>query len=162
MAHPTSHLVSEEELEKLVQILNGEDQLGLVARCHLYLERELIAFIEKNVSPPEILKSLDLKYHQYIKVALALGLDPSLKKSLDLFGRIRNGFAHDLDSTIPEDEVSKLELESKNLEILRGVVRGVMPASSIPGDLASPRLRFTVLFIELWFRLRTVVVEGAS
>jgi hypothetical protein len=75
--------------DEFLDDLAGQDDLGVVVRCHLRVEHELIGYIGAQLVDAKALGEA-LDYSQKVRLALALGLDPSLKSALNGVGSIRN------------------------------------------------------------------------
>lgn len=86
------------------EMLEREDDLGLVIRAHIFIEHELREFILAAAPKPQELKFLDHAYSRTLQIALALGLDPDLKAGLLALGAIRNKFAHQLNTKLTSEE----------------------------------------------------------
>ena len=94
--------------EAFFQILNGEDDLGVVIRAHIYIEHELREFILAAAPKPEELKFSDYDYATTLGFALALGLNPNLKAGLTALGTLRNKFAHRLEMKLTDQEAKQI------------------------------------------------------
>lgn len=94
--------------DKLYVALDGEDDLGIVLRSHIYLEHEIKEFILASASNPKQIKFSDFDYDKVVALALALGLDPSLKAPLLAIGNLRNRFAHNLDMALTRQEANNI------------------------------------------------------
>lgn len=93
---------------KLFSALEGEDDLGVVLRAHIYIEHELKEYILELAPKPEHIKFLDYEYNGVVALALALGLSPELKPALSSIGGLRNRFAHKLDMTLTKQEANSV------------------------------------------------------
>jgi hypothetical protein len=88
------------------QLLDGDDDLGMVIRGHIHLEHELKEFILAAQSGETVLSEYD--YAGTLGLALALGLNPLLEAGLMAAGTLRNKFAHRLEMKLTEDEAKKI------------------------------------------------------
>jgi len=72
--------------------VEGEDDLGVVLRAHIYIEHEIQEYITEVAANPEHIKFRDYDYDSVVAIAFALGLEPELKH---LFSNcnLRNKFA---------------------------------------------------------------------
>jgi hypothetical protein len=93
---------------KLFSALEGEDDLGVVLRSHIYIEHELKQYILELAPKPEHIKFSDYEYNGMVVLALALGLSPELKAALSSIGSLRNRFAHKLDMTLTMQEANNI------------------------------------------------------
>jgi hypothetical protein len=98
----------EKRNEAFLQALDGEDDLGMVIRAHIHVEHELREFIVAVAAQPAELKLSEYDYASTLKLALALGLKPSLKAGLTSLGTLRNKFAHRLEMKLTEQEASQM------------------------------------------------------
>lgn len=90
------------------QVLENEDDLGMVIRGHIHLEHELREFIFAASPQPEEAKLSEYDYVGLLGLAMTLGLDSTLEAGLLAVGRLRNKFAHRLDIRLTEDEAKKI------------------------------------------------------
>lgn len=95
--------------ERLQQILQGEDPLGVVIRSHVYIERILNDYLETVVPFPEHLEKAELEYSQRVTLAVALGLDADLSPALQCLGKLRNRFAHTEKDKLTDDDSKNLQ-----------------------------------------------------
>jgi hypothetical protein len=111
-SNPFGRLLEERQrrrLESLSAALRNEDDLGKVVRAQIHIEHELQDFIFFAAPVPDQLKSFDsMEFTDKVQLALLLGLTPDLKPALNATGRLRNKFAHRLDTKIGEDEAKNL------------------------------------------------------
>ncbi|CAO4135983.1 hypothetical protein [Methylorubrum extorquens] len=146
----------EAKVEAFNRALLGEDELGAVVRGHIYIENELIAFIKARLPAPEAIKDRDIDYNMRVKLAVALGLDPSFEPALNCAGSLRNQFAHSLEARIGKQE-------AVNFEKALGAHRAVTLASyrqahidlgteaaAIPIKQQEPKDRIILCFVTLW------------
>jgi hypothetical protein len=90
-------LTKEEEQTKndLFAVLRNEDELGMVLRALVYIERILDEIILTQSKNRDFYARLDLRYEKKIYLALLLGLPVKMEECLKIMGSIRNKFAHD-------------------------------------------------------------------
>src|SRR5262249_60949172 len=105
-----NELVAERH-SKIMRALGGaletEDDLGKVVRAHIHIESELQLIIFFAAPNPNHLKSFDRQeFSEKVQLALLLGLRPDLASPLNAAGKLRNKFAHRLDTRLNE-EISK-------------------------------------------------------
>lgn len=91
-----------------LQVLENEDDLGMVIRGHIHLEHELREFILAASPQPTEAKLSEYDYVGMLGLAMTLGLDPPLEAGLLAVGRLRNKFAHQLDIKLTGDEAKKI------------------------------------------------------
>jgi len=105
MANPNKNKID----HKFHKILQGEDDLGVVIRTQIVIERQLNEMLGLLCPNFEILeKKIRLSYYQKVYLAEALGLTPEVSGILRVLGGIRNDFAHKPDMEIDNSNVSKL------------------------------------------------------
>ncbi|WP_146258420.1 MULTISPECIES: hypothetical protein [unclassified Pseudomonas] len=106
---------------ELLKILQSEDDLGAVIRSHIIIEQYLNKIIESRLVSADHYKKIKLNYHNTIKLAIALGLDPRLEKALNALGTLRNDFAHKLRPEISKQDVKNLytSLDETDKELLQ-------------------------------------------
>jgi hypothetical protein len=97
------------KMEALSKVLSKEDDLGVVIRAHIHIEHELYDFMYFAAPSPDQLKDVDeIPFRQKVDVALVLGLNATLKPALNAVGKLRNDFAHRLNTIVDEQRVSDL------------------------------------------------------
>jgi hypothetical protein len=94
------------EAPKLFHDLNSDDDIGLLIRAHLHVERAVRGYIDQCVPFPERLPRLT--YDSAVRLACALGLDETYLAPLKALGKLRNHFGHSQDAVLGEKEVSEL------------------------------------------------------
>jgi hypothetical protein len=72
-----------------LQLLDGDDNLGMVIRGHIHLEHELREFILAASSQSVEIKPTDYDYAGTLRLAMTLGLDPALEAGLTAVGTLR-------------------------------------------------------------------------
>ncbi|KQO92248.1 hypothetical protein ASF33_17010 [Methylobacterium sp. Leaf92] len=151
-----AHLNVEAKVEALSGALLGDDELGAVVRGHIYIENELIAFIKARLPKPEAIKDRDIDYNMRVKLAVALGLDPSFEPALNFVGSLRNQFAHSLEARIGKQEAVNFE---KALGAHRAITSAAYrqvhihlgtEAAAIPTKQQEPKDRIILCFVTLW------------
>ncbi len=87
--------------------LNAKDPLALVIRGHLYVEAALVRLIESAIVDKKALDVARLPFRAKVKFAKALGkLDSADARVVDVLGRLRDKFAHDLNTQLSaQDEL---------------------------------------------------------
>jgi len=93
--------------ETFITALVRQDELGAVIRAQIYLEHELLEFLRERLAEPDALLRSDVSFARLVRLAVALGLPSELGKALHAFARIRNHFAHRLDSKLTEKIVNE-------------------------------------------------------
>src|ERR1700736_5708404 len=97
------------QLHGLAAALQRADDLGKVVRAHLHIEHELSDFIYFAAPNPTEVKEFEkTEFSQRVKLALLLGLDPQLKSGLNAAAKLRNKFAHRLETKVGKEEVRNL------------------------------------------------------
>src|SRR5438477_11303402 len=87
-------------IEDFIKVLDGEDELGAVIRAHIHIEALLLELLRLLVKDEGALRKLNHEFSQSVDLAIALGLGPEHAKGLRAFGKLRNEFAHDLNSKL--------------------------------------------------------------
>lgn len=103
-------------INELAKDLFREDEIGAVIRAHIRLESILIKLVESLITSPKHLNRLNLDYDSYVNLALALGLDEDLGPVLHAMGKLRNNFAHKLDTKLDSGVVNNLYQALSNRE----------------------------------------------
>ena len=101
-----------------MSLLIQENHVGRVIHTQIHLENLINDFITSVVQYPVHLKPIQLDYFGAVHLALALGLSVELKKPLNVLGKMRNDFAHNLDTKIDSNYMNNFyqsfSLEQKN------------------------------------------------
>ncbi|MEW8436925.1 MAG: hypothetical protein AB2689_02110 [Candidatus Thiodiazotropha taylori] len=143
------------EDNKLLEVLNGEDELGAVIRAHIHIEARINKLIESNIRVPKHLGKLDLEYHQKVKLAIACGLNSDFESPLNTLGTLRNNFAHKLDTSLSVNEVQSLYNSFKGIDkqIIQGAYQRTKKKMSIKGPKSvtklEPKEQFILIVISL-------------
>ena len=95
-------------LDDFISVLNGEDELGAVIRAHIHFEALLLEMLGLLVKDEGALRKLNLEFSQSVDLAIALGLGSEHAKGLRAFGKLRNEFAHDLNSKLSDNRINNL------------------------------------------------------
>ncbi len=103
---PTIAPLSEDEEFQIA--LQGEDELGVVVRAHIYIESSLNALLESLLVSPKHLEKMNLDYSQRVSLSVALGLLPQYESPLLALGTLRNHFAHRTGTKLSRDKVNNL------------------------------------------------------
>lgn len=85
--------------------IDASEPLEVIVRGHLWIEASLNALINRKATSPDELSIARLTFAQKVAVALAFGaLRPELAAPIRKINKLRNRFAHDLDTTITETD----------------------------------------------------------
>ncbi|HTE15589.1 MAG TPA: hypothetical protein VK642_10980 [Burkholderiales bacterium] len=153
------------EQDQFLEIVRGEDELGVVIRSHIYVESALVYLLKQLVTNSAFLDRLDLDYAQRVNLAVALGLKAGHAPPLLALGTIRNTFAHKLDTKLTKDKVDSLykQFSPSDKEILHASFKQTMSKVSSIGvdDLRKlpPKDQFALLAIALRSLLLTAITE---
>lgn len=93
------------QVEELTRILGQEDALGCVIRSHIYLENALIEYVGTVAPYPDRLKRTRFSFNQWLDLALAHGLKAQYRAPLLRLNKLRNEFAHKLDTELTDEVV---------------------------------------------------------
>lgn len=155
-----------EKLDAFTAVLLGEDTLGVVIRAHIYIEHQLIEFIEARMSSPEVIDALDLTYTRRVKLALALGLPSEFKAQLHFIGTLRNQFAHRLDAEIGQQEADAFEKtlgDSKEIALSSYIATKKKLRQDPPAiHSAEPKDRVILYLVTLWAGIAVAAVRARA
>lgn len=157
-------LPAESTLDDFISVLNGEDELGAVIRAHIHIEALLLELLGLLVKDEVALRKLNLEFSQTVDLAIALGLGPEHAKGLRAFGKLRNEFAHNLNSKLSASRIDNLyeSLSTTDKEVVQlAYVRtnsqlGVSPPSF--KDL-TPKEKFVLIAVALRGMLQVALLE---
>jgi hypothetical protein len=98
------------DVEELHTDLNpDQDELTLIIKAHLYIERILVQIIEDDLKFPEELRANDLRFPTKVGLATAMALIPQeMRAVLFHMNFMRNKIAHDLRYRIDQAETNRL------------------------------------------------------
>ncbi|MFD0960977.1 hypothetical protein [Paenibacillus chungangensis] len=102
-------LCFEEELNKFLEDANGESELVIILKGHLYIENQLDNLLKKSLVYPEIILDKRMRFVDKTRLAVAMGLipRPEIHPILRL-NDIRNAFAHNLSYQLNERDIFKV------------------------------------------------------
>lgn len=93
---------------EFIQVLTGEDELGIVIRAHTHIEASLNELLELMVPYPKFIDEMNLPYAQKARLACALGVKKQHLPPLLVMGKLRNTFAHSLNAKLTKERVDEL------------------------------------------------------
>ncbi len=138
--------------EKLITDLNSEDDVGLLLRGHLYIERELVRLLEFHLKHPDLFDTESINFPKKIYLAGAMGiLTTDEIKPYMVLNKLRNQLAHNLDSQIMEKDIRGL-VEALNERQL--TMMSVAIEARPPQDREGLRHCILILFLYLFALLR--------
>ena len=165
---PDQRAAIEIRMQAFNQDLLREDELGMVLRAHLHIERELVLFIKARLAPASVFDTLELDYDHTIKLAIALGLDPIYRPALRFVGTLRNRFAHQLGITILTDDARNFHqaLDPYARQVAADRYRETnekLRRPGRPGDIGAlaPSERIILYFVTLWSAIAVANVNTA-
>ena len=154
----------EAEVQELTADLFREDEMGAVVRAHIRIENLLIQTIECLLPNPKHLKKLNLDYDGCVTLALALGLNEQFGPPFRALGKLRNDFAHRLDTSLSKqvvanlydclgpDDKGQVQACFKRIKYENEETRHVKRFANLePGD------QFKLIAITLWAAVRAAV-----
>jgi len=98
----------EAEQKEFFADLVREDELGVVVRAHLRIERALVEVVNGELVDHRPLAGMRLDYSGYVCLALAVTGNQEHGDALKAIGKLRNKFAHRLDAKIGNQETAAL------------------------------------------------------
>lgn len=154
------------EIGALSADLTREDELGAVVRAHIRIESLLIQVVESLVLRPPILRKLNFDYDEYVTLALALGVDERFGPPLRVLGKIRNDFAHKLDTTLSKQSARNLynALSAEDKQRVQGCFERIKSINEQTRDIKrfsdlEPTDQFKILAITLWAAVRSTAMR---
>jgi hypothetical protein len=155
----------DDQKESFLTVLLRQDELGAVVRAQIYIEHVLIEYVNSRPQPP---KTSGLSFAQLVKLTLDLGLPQRFNHPLRAFSRIRNQFAHSLDTKLTDDLV-KVFCQSFNKQMRREANDGINRVHFLGyGDgrptreVITPRGLFIMYSYSLWFALGEAVKTAGA
>jgi HAMP domain-containing protein len=140
--------------------LDREDDLGMIIRAHIRIEILLNGIVETLAPNPKYIGKLELDYHHTVVLAMLLGLKAGIERPLRALGKLRNDFAHDIDTTMDLSKAKNLyeTLEAEDKNIVQEVFKRVKDkhpdtiTESSFNEL-QPRDKFKLIAVVLWERV---------
>jgi hypothetical protein len=152
----------DDQRESFITVLLRQDELGAVVRAQIYIEHVLLEYISRR-APDR--KTSGLSFAQLAKLALDLGLPQRFNQPLRSFARIRNQFAHKLDTKLTEPVVKVFchafskQMRSDADEAINRV-RFIGSGDKPTREIVTPRGLFMMYSYSLWFALEDAVKAG--
>lgn len=130
------------DTEKLIGSAETEDDIGVVLRMHLMLEKILNHFLRSRITS-ELVPYIKVPSYTAQKIALAaaFGMPVPFLAAAHEVNRIRNGMAHDGD-TLVQDKVDQL---ARQVDSIKSISSSFHPLAKRYVELsqAQPGKRFT-------------------
>lgn len=155
----------EDELSALVVDMFREDPLGAVVRVHLRFENLLSRWLDEVVPHPQYAKNLSKTFASKVELALSLGLHARMGAPLKRINRLRNDFAHKLDTQIDKQVVSDIYTafneEDKSLlqKMLSNMKKDLPAEASVSFTGLDPVDQFRLAAAALWAILRVALAN---
>jgi len=143
----SQHIPRQEFLEALF----GEDDLGVVARTHIYIESAVNALLDLLIPISSELPRL--RYEQKLKLCCAMGMDKTLYLPLKELGDLRNSFGHNIDTKLTSGACSMLLATlsaddrgsiAKSYKVTRSATEEELPSSFDGLDIKSQLIGFAI------------------
>jgi len=151
---------------KFHEILQGEDDLGVVIRVHIAIEQllnELLGLLCSNFNSFE--DQADIDFFEKGCLAEALGLKPEHRKVLQVLGKLRNEFAHKPEMKLGKSNVSNLyeAFSSNGKAILQDAfnrVRKQKPKTKVTKSFKKlpPKDQFILMAVTIQSMLRAEII----
>lgn len=91
--------------KQLFTELVKEDNIGMVLRGHLHVERSLINFLSSQLLYPDRIDWGKIDYTGKVELSLSCGLNVDIRPALEQLGVLRNKFANSFDAQVEPDWV---------------------------------------------------------
>jgi hypothetical protein len=149
--------------EAFFDALYGQDELGIVVRAHIYIEAKLLELLEVLVTNSRHLQRMNLEFEQRVHLAVALGLSEEHAPALLSLGKLRNDFAHQLDTQLSEQHANNLyealsPSDKTTLQLIYKRMKSHMRTPSPPlFKRLEPRQRFILISLALRAKLEVAI-----
>ena len=149
-------MIERSDFDDLLNVLRGEDDLGVVIRAHILIESKLEAFLRRRIPRYKYLEEKRFSYAAKIDLALAMGLNPRFSAPLRKLGQIRNDFAHKpgmkLSNRHVTDLFGALDAEDRRivLESFDNTKAKVPEFPNKPFNKHSPKDRLSLVVVSLY------------
>lgn len=149
--------------DPFVDVLFGPDELGRVLRAHIYVEAKLLELLDLLVKDQSSLRRMKLEFSQNVDLAVALGLSVDHASGLRAFGKLRNDFAHKLDTALSAERVRNLyeALSPGDKDYVKKAFKSSASAEEVTPrfeDL-TPNTQFLLIATALYSILEAVVMN---
>jgi hypothetical protein len=153
----------EYQLDDFQKALFGEDELGAVVRGTIHVETKLLELICLLVKENSYISRLNLDFSQHVNLAVALGLNAEYAQGLRAFGKLRNEFAHKLDTVLSNERVDSLyqALSSREKELVQKAYRLTDDPKPPFKDLP-PKEQFVLIAVALHTLLEIALKEAST
>jgi len=158
-----------ESTVEFVADLVAEDPTTRVVRSHTRIDKAIEAFLDKHLKYGEYKSKLRLEYAQKVALALAVGLPKELQTPLNSLGKLRNDFAHELDSALSDSRITALYeclspgLKDQAQAIARDLWHSHQPEVAYPKfEKLDPIDRFISISVILWNALQSAILSCAD
>ena len=143
-------------------ILAQEGDLGKVIHTQIQIEHLIDEYIKCSLRQPEFLKHIGLDYFGKVHLALASGLPAELKAPLTVLGKLRNDFAHKLNTQIDSSRINNFykSFPSSQREKFMTYSKATNQSwimDDIPWSKVEPSLKFQHLCIALFYWCKTSI-----
>lgn len=145
--------------KKFNEDTEGEDELQVILRGHLYLEYELEKLLRLELAEPDCILTNRFMFASKVNLAVALGLLPKdIKKMYEKLNSIRNNYAHQLDFKITEKHLNDI------VSCMNESVKHRYSGSSEKTLLENMKSIFSALLMDAimrnyWYRVNELVEE---
>ncbi len=130
-------------LDKMLNILLNEDELGAVVRAHILIEQYIDHFLSLAVIKNDYLNKMSIDFSNKVKLAVALGLDEEIYKPINSITSIRNKFAHRADFKLDSSDVKSF-YDSFTAEDRDGIQDIISNNPDRPAGLADKYSRLSI------------------
>jgi hypothetical protein len=151
--------------EAFFDALYGQDELGIVVRAHICIEAKLLELLEVLVTNSRHLERMNLEFEQRVHLAVALGLSEEHAPALLSLGKLRNDFAHQLDTQLSEQHANNLyealsPSDKTTLQLIYKRMKSHMRTPSPPPfKQLEPRQRFILISLALRAKLEVAIKQ---
>ena len=138
--------------------------MGAVIRAHIRIENLLLRTVEGLLPYPAHLPKLNLDYDGLVTLALALGLKERFAPPFRALGKLRNDFAHKLNSSLTKQAVTNLynSLATEEKDQVQAMFRHIKDENEETRHIArfvglEPADQFKLMAVTLWAVVRSAV-----
>ncbi|AKR57135.1 hypothetical protein XM25_15305 [Devosia sp. H5989] len=99
----------EKELTHFLKEMESEDELGVVVRCAIHIEHQVLGFVKDALPNGDAIDRRDWEYSDLLTLAQACDLSPQVLAPARAIAKIRNQFAHNLDYALDKNASGSLQ-----------------------------------------------------
>ncbi len=109
----------------LMQMMESEDDMGMVLKSHVIIEKYLHALNESLMKDRSIYRELRLSFMSTVKLSAAIGLNNRLIPVLRSIDKLRNKYAHSMKTDLTKNDVNNIigQMDEFDVEEMKKILK---------------------------------------